>query len=55
LTVATAHGVPAGSTVAYVGVWSADGTTFLDSFQVTSESYNGQGTYQVDASTLGLT
>lgn len=54
LTVASAHDVPGGSTVAYVGVWSADGATFLDSFAVTTEVYAGDGTYQVDPSTLGL-
>jgi hypothetical protein len=54
LTVAGQHTVPAGSTVAYVGVWSADGATFLDSFAVTAESYSGAGFYQVNDSTIGL-
>lgn len=40
--------VPAGSTVAEVGYWSApSGGTFYGSRAVTSESYTGQGTYTV--------
>lgn len=40
--------VPAGSTVAYVGYWSASsGGTFYGSRAVTSESFTGQGTYTI--------
>lgn len=56
LTVASAHSVGAGQTVAYVGLWSAlTGGTFYGSFAVTSETYGGAGSYQVDASSLALT
>jgi hypothetical protein len=56
LTVASTHNVPASTTVAYVGLWSAaSGGTFYGSFSVTSETYGGQGTYQVDSSNLSLT
>jgi hypothetical protein len=56
LTVATAHSVAGGQTVAYVGLWSASsGGTFYGSFAVTNETFGGAGSYQVDPSTLSLT
>lgn len=55
LTVGSAHNVPASTTVAYVGLWSAaTAGTFYGSFAVTSETFTGQGTYQVDASSVAL-
>lgn len=43
--------VPAGATVAYVGLWSAlTGGTFYGSDDVTSEVYAAQGTYVVTGS-----
>jgi hypothetical protein len=46
--VACAFDVPAGSTVAEVGYWSAvSGGTFYGSRAVTSESFTGQGTYTI--------
>ena len=55
LTVSAAHAVGSGLTVAYVGLWSAvTGGTFLGSFSVTSETFGGAGSYQVDPSTLTL-
>jgi hypothetical protein len=45
--------VPAGTTVAYVGYWSAvTGGTFRGSALVTSETYAGQGTYTPTSVTL---
>lgn len=47
--------IPAGTTVKYVGFWSAiSGGTFLGSAAVTNEVYAAQGTYQLDTSTLSL-
>lgn len=47
-TVACAFDVPAGSTVAEVGYWSAvSGGTFYGSRAVTNESFVGQGTYTI--------
>ena len=37
--------VPAGSTVAFFGMWSADGVTFYGSGELTPEVFAGQGTY----------
>jgi len=40
--------IPAGSTVAYVGYWSASsGGTFYGSRAVTQETFTGQGTYTI--------
>lgn len=48
--------VPAGSTVARVGLWSAvSAGTYLGDAEVTDESYSGQGTYTVTAGTITLT
>lgn len=56
LTVASQHDVPASTTVAYVGLWSAaTAGTFYGSFAVTAETFSGQGNYQVDASTVSIT
>jgi hypothetical protein len=45
--------IPAGSTVAYIGLWSALTTgTFYGYWTVTSETYVGAGTYTVDTATL---
>jgi hypothetical protein len=42
--------IPPGSTVAYVGYWSASsGGTFYGSRAVSSESFTGQGTYTIAA------
>jgi hypothetical protein len=42
--------VPAGTTVTFVGVWSATTAgTFLDKASVTSQAFATQGTYQVTA------
>lgn len=46
--------VPAGSTVAYVGLWSAIAGTYLGCWQVTSEVFAGQGTFTVSAGSLSL-
>lgn len=55
LTVATEHDVPPSTTVAYVGLWSAASAgTFYGAFAVTSETFTGQGTYQVDPSSVSL-
>ena len=55
LTVATTHSIGAGQTVAYVGLWdAATSGNFLGSFSVTSETYGGAGTYQVDPSSVSL-
>lgn len=40
--------VGAGSTVAFFGLWSADGLTFYGSGSLTPEVFNGQGTYTLD-------
>jgi len=49
-TTPQAFDVPAGSTVAYVGYWSAvSGGTFYGSRAVTTETYSGQGTYTIAA------
>jgi hypothetical protein len=41
-----AFDVPAGTTVAFVGLWSAEsGGTFYGSFDVTNEVFVSQGTY----------
>lgn len=45
--------VPASSTVAYVGYWSAT-PTFLGSDAVTSETFAAQGTYTLTDSQLDL-
>jgi hypothetical protein len=47
--------VPAGTTVACVGLWSAaSGGTFYGSFDVTDEVFAGQGTYTLTSGTLTL-
>lgn len=46
---------PAGSTVAYVGYWTAlSGGTFLGADPVTSEAFAAEGTYRVLASGTSL-
>lgn len=48
--------VPGGSTVAYVGLFSAEeGGTFRAFAQVTSETFSGDGTYEVESGSLTLT
>ncbi|MFY1686492.1 phage tail fiber protein [Plantactinospora sp. WMMB782] len=49
--------VPAGSTVAYIGLWTAvTGGTFLGADELaSSETYTGQGVYEVTAATLTAT
>lgn len=47
--------VPASTTVAYVGFWTADSAgTFLGSDQVTSEVFGAQGTYTLTSIELDL-
>lgn len=46
--------IPAGATVAYVGLWSAIAGTYLGCFDVTDEVFAGQGTYTVSAGSLSL-
>jgi len=48
--------IPAGTTVKYVGLWSAPtGGTFYGSVAVTNETYTGQGTYIITSGTISLT
>lgn len=48
--------VPAGTSVQYVGFWSAaTGGTFYGSDQVTTEVFGSQGTYTLTAGTVALT
>lgn len=48
--------VPAGSTVAYIGYWSAlTGGTFYGSGDVTDETYASQGVYTLSDSDIALT
>lgn len=55
----TAHpsfDVPGGSTVAFVGFWTAaTGGTFLGAHDVPNESYAAQGFYTLAAANLSLT
>lgn len=45
--------VPAGTTVAFVGLWSlATGGTFYGYFDVTDEVFAGQGTYTLTSGTI---
>src|SRR5574343_1488201 len=47
--------VPAGSTVAYTSLWTAaTGGTCVSTDDVTSETFAGQGTYNLTAYTLTL-
>jgi hypothetical protein len=46
--------IPAGSTVAYIGLWSAIAGTYLGCFDVTDEVYAGQGTFTLSAGSLSL-
>jgi len=47
--------VPASTTVAYVGLWSAvSGGTYYGYIDVTDEVYAAQGTYQITSGTLDL-
>jgi hypothetical protein len=47
--------VPAGTTVAFVGYWSAvSGGTFLGSFDVPNEVYSVQGTYTITSATFSI-
>jgi hypothetical protein len=47
--------VPAGTTVAFVGLWSAgSGGTFYGYFDVTDEVFAGQGSYSLTAGTVSL-
>lgn len=48
ITASVTFDVPAGTTVAYVGVWSAaTAGTFLDKGTVTSQNFASQGQYTV--------
>jgi len=47
--------IPAGTTVKYIGLWSAStGGTFYGSAAVTNETYSGQGTYTVTSGTISI-
>lgn len=47
--------VPASTTVAYVGLWSAaTNGTYYGHWDVTDEAYAGQGTYQVTSGSVSL-
>ena len=46
--------VPAGATVAHVGFWSADGSTWYGSDPVTNEVYGDQGTYTVNSGSISI-
>lgn len=47
--------VPAGSTVAFVGLWSAlTAGTYLGCWDVTDEIYGGQGTYTLTSGSVSL-
>lgn len=43
--------VPAGSTVAYVGIWTAVAGTYMGCFDVTDEVFASQGQYKLLATT----
>lgn len=48
--------VPAGATITHIGLWSGDGTTFYGSAALSaSETYGGQGTYNLTALTITIT
>lgn len=48
--------IPAGTTVGWVGLWSAlTGGTFYGSDDVASETFGAAGTMTVDTATLGIT
>jgi hypothetical protein len=48
--------VPAGTTIAYVGLWSASTAgTFYGHVTITSESFTGQGTYTIAAGDIDFT
>ena len=48
--------VPAGTTVAFVGLWSlATGGVFYGYFDVTDEVFAGQGTYTLTSGTISAT
>ena len=48
--------VPAGTTVSFLGFWSAaTNGTFYGSADTADESYNGQGTYTATSITLSVT
>lgn len=50
-----AFDVPASTTVAYVGLFSAvSGGTYYGHFDVTDEAYTGQGTYTVTSGSISL-
>ena len=46
--------IPAGGVVSYVRLLSSDGNTQYGDFDVTNESYAGQGTYTLTGFTLNL-
>lgn len=47
--------VPAGTTVSYVGLWSAaSGGTYYGHFDVTDEVFAGQGTYTLSDADVSL-
>lgn len=47
--------IPAGTTVAYVGYWSAlTGGTFYGGFALTSETFTAQGQYVLEAASTAL-
>lgn len=47
--------VPAGTTISYVGLWSASsGGTYYGHFDITDEVYAGQGTYTLSDADIAL-
>jgi hypothetical protein len=47
--------VPGGTTVSYVGLWSAaSGGTFYGAADVTDESFSGNGTYTLRSFTISI-
>jgi hypothetical protein len=46
--------IPAGTTVAYIGFWSAIVGDFYGYWDVTDEAFAGQGTYPLTAGTVSV-
>lgn len=46
--------VPGGTTVAFVGFWNTAGDTFYGSYDVTDESFGGDGTYTITSGQIDL-
>lgn len=47
--------IPAGTTVAFIGLWSAVSSgTFYGYWDVTDEAFAGQGTYRLDSGSVSL-